>query len=245
MIKRITIILLFMLVGIQVRGQVIENFRQEIIGDEVHIYYDLIANIEGQIFQVVLFCSDSSTYTQRLYFATGDVGKDVKPGKNKKIVWTNKDELTSYSLEDLTFEIKPNIQSSALYFIYPRDRETIFKRGTTEKIEWLGGDINENLVIELYRYDSRQKVIANTSNKGYLSWPIPTDLRPGLDYQLRMTVANKPSNPVYSSKFKIKRKIPTALKFIPAGILAGAITFLILNKEPNNELPGPPDPPAN
>lgn len=245
MIRKITLILLFFLAGIQVKGQTIENFRQEIIGDEVNIYYDLIANIEGQIFQVILFCSDSSTYTQRLYFATGDVGKDVKPGKNKRIVWTNKDELTSYSLEDLTFEIKPNIQSSALYFIYPRDRATIFRRSTTEKIEWLGGDINENLVIELYRYDSRQLVISSTSNKGYTSWNIPVGLKPGLDYQLRMTVANKPSEPVFSSKFRIKRKIPTALKFIPAGILLGTATYLILNKKPNNELPGPPDIPGN
>ncbi|MDN5211425.1 Ser-Thr-rich GPI-anchored membrane family protein [Fulvivirgaceae bacterium BMA12] len=243
MIRRITAIICFFMLGYQAQGQIIENFRQEIIGDEVNIYFDLIANIEGQIFEVVLYCSDSSTYSQRLYFASGDVGKNVKPGKNKKVVWTNKEELTTYSLDQLTFEIKANIQSSSLYFIHPRDRNTVFKRGTTEKIEWLGGDINESLVIELYRFDVREKVISNTSNKGNTPWNIPLNLRPGVDYQLKMSVANKPSEPVFSTKFQIRRRIPNALKFIPAGIIAGVVTFLIANKEPNNELPGPPGPP--
>lgn len=243
MIKRTLTILLFFVVTLHAKGQIVENFRQEIIGDEVNIYYDLIANIEGQIFEVILFCSDSSTYTQRLYFATGDVGKDVKPGTNKKIVWTNKDELTSYSLDDLTFEIKANIQSSALYFIHPRERDEIFKRGTTEKIEWLGGEINESLVIELYRYDSRQKVIANTSNKGSLAWFIPTSLKPGVDYQLRMTVANKPVEPVYSSKFQVRRKVPLVLKIAPAALILGGVSYLILNKSDDNTLPPPPGPP--
>ena len=243
MIKRFTVIVWFLILGFQTQGQIIENFRQEIIGDDVNIYFDLIANIEGQIFEVVLYCSDSTTYSQRLYFATGDVGKNVKPGKDKRVVWTNEEELTTYSLEDLTFEIKANIQSSSLYFIHPRDRNTVFKRGTTEKIEWLGGDINESLVIELFRYDTRQKVIANTSNKGNIPWRIPNDLRPGIDYQLKLSVANKPSDPVFSSKFQVRRRIPNALKFIPAGILVGVATFLIANKEDNNELPGPPGTP--
>lgn len=243
MIKRFTVIVWFFILGFQAKGQIIENFRQEIIGDEVNIYFDLIANIEGQIFEVVLYCSDSTTYSQRLYFASGDVGKNVKPGKDKRVVWTNKEELTTYSLDDLTFEIKANIQSSSLYFIHPRDRNTVFKRGTTEKIEWLGGDINESLVIELFRYDTRQKVIANTSNKGNIFWNIPNDLRPGVDYQLKISVANKPSDPVFSSKFQVRRKIPNALKFIPAGVIIGVAAFLIGNKEENNELPSPPGPP--
>ena len=240
MIRRFTVVVWFFILGFHVKGQIIENFRQEIIGDEVNIYFDLIANIEGQIFEVVLYCSDSTTYSQRLYFATGDVGKNVKPGKDKRVVWTNEEELTTYSLEDLTFEIKANIQSSSLYFIHPRDRNAVFKRGTTEKIEWLGGDINESLVIELYRYDTRQKVIANTSNKGNIFWNVPNDLRPGVNYQLRLSVANKPSDPVFSSKFQVRRKIPNALKFISAGIIVGATAFLISNGEENNELPGPP-----
>lgn len=240
MIRRFTVVVWFFILGFHVKGQIIENFRQEIIGDEVNIYFDLIANIEGQIFEVVLYCSDSTTYSQRLYFATGDVGKNVKPGKDKRVVWTNEEELTTYSLEDLTFEIKANIQSSSLYFIHPRDRNAVFKRGTTEKIEWLGGDINESLVIELYRYDTRQKVIANTSNKGNIFWNVPNDLRPGVNYQLRLSVANKPSDPVFSSKFQVRRKIPNALKFISAGIIVGVTAFLISNGEENNELPGPP-----
>ncbi len=245
MIRRITIILFFITLGSQAYGQIIENFRQEIIGEQVNIYYDLIANIEGQIFEVVLYCSDSSTYTQRLYFATGDIGKDVNPGKNKKVVWTNTDELTSYSLDDLSFEVRANIQSSALYFIHPRDRNSVFKRGSAEKIEWLGGEINENLIIELFRYDTRQKVIANTSNKGSWLWTIPLDLKPGLDYQMRMSVADKKVAPVYSSKFQVRRKIPTVLKILPAGILVGAVSYFILNKPEDNDLPGPPEPPGN
>lgn len=243
MMRKFTVVVWFSMLCFQTKGQIIENFRQEIIGDEVNIYFDLIANIEGQIFEVVLYCSDSTTYSQRLYFATGDVGKNVKPGKNKRVIWTNKEELTTYSLDDLTFEIKANIQSSSLYFIHPRDRNTVFKRGTTEKIEWLGGDINESLVIELYRYDSRQRVISNTSNKGSIPWNIPSDLRPGVDYQLKLSVANKPGDPVFSSRFQVRRKIPNALKIIPAGIIVGLVAVLISNREENNELPGPPGTP--
>ena len=139
MMRKFTVVVWFSMLCFQTTGQIIENFRQEIIGDEVNIYFDLIANIEGQIFEVVLYCSDSTTYSQRLYFATGDVGKNVKPGKNKRVIWTNKEELTTYSLDDLTFEIKANIQSSSLYFIHPRDRNNRFQKRYYRENRMAGG----------------------------------------------------------------------------------------------------------
>ncbi|MDN5205273.1 Ser-Thr-rich GPI-anchored membrane family protein [Fulvivirgaceae bacterium BMA10] len=246
MLKRFTGILVFFVICSSGFSQGIpENFVYKIVGDEVHIEYNLIANIEGQTFDVVLYCSDSLDFEQRLYLATGDVGKNISPGIGKKIIWSNKNELTAYDLEELDFRIAVNLNTSKLFFIYPRNN-AIFKRGSTEKIEWQGGANSENLQLELYKFDVRQTLVGHTINKGNYVWSIPKSVKPGNNYRIRMKIANKQGEAVFSERFEIKRKVPTAFKLIPVGGLLATLAIVIFGGDnTDNTLPGPPVPPTN
>ncbi len=240
--KKIILSVTVVFFTILVNAQNIENVRQEIIGNQVNITYDLISELEGQTFEIILFCTVSgNTYKQRLYFAKGDIGKNVTVGKEKEIVWSNEEELSTFEMESLTFTLESKIFNSALFFTYPKAEGVTFKRGKVHKIQWMGGESNEDLVIELYRYDIRKNVVANTSNKGNVLWSVPSAISPGTDYQFRMHPVSKPNLSVLSKKFRIRRKIPTGLKVLGGAIVASTIGYFVLKK--SNVLPGAPGPP--
>ena len=240
--KKITLTITIILFTVFANAQNTENVRQEIIGNQINITYDLVSDIKGQTFEIILFCTVSgNSYKQRLYFAKGDIGKDITGGEEKKIVWSNEEELSTFEMEDLTFTLESKIFNSSLFFTYPNEQGITFKRGKVQKIQWMGGESNEDLVLELYRYDIRKNVVANTSNKGNVLWTIPKSISPGSDYQLRMHPVSKPNQSVLSKKFRVRRKIPTGLKVLGGALVTSAIGYFVLKK--SNVLPGAPDPP--
>ena len=223
-------------------AQNIKNIRQEIVGNQVKITYDLVSELEGQTFEIILFCTVSgNNYKQRLYFGKGDVGKDITVGKEKKIVWSNEEELSTFDMDALTFELESKVFNSSLFFTYPKEKGVSFKRDKVQKIQWIGGESNEDLVIELFRYDIRKNVVAHTSNKGNVLWSVPKNISPGDDYQFRMHPISKPNLSILSEKFRIRRKIPTGIKVLGGAIVASTIGYFIFKK--SNVLPGAPNPP--
>ncbi len=239
--KKIILTLTTVFFTLFISAQNIENIRQEIVGNQINITYDLVSTVEGQTFEIILFCTVAgNSYKHRLYFAKGDIGKNITVGKEKNIVWSNEEELSTYELEDLSFSLESEIFNSALFFTHPKEN-AIFKRGKIQKIQWMGGEANEDLVLELYRYDVRKNVVANTSNKGNVLWSIPTRITPGADYQLKMHPVSQPNQSVLSKKFRIRRKIPTGLKILGGALVTSTIGYFILKK--SNVLPGAPAPP--
>lgn len=99
------IIFLMLAISINSKAQKIDNFKYNLIAENVYITYDLITAKEGQEVEVRLY-STLKDFDMRLYRATGDFGKELKGGKNKQIVWNNKEELTSYNIEEMTFKIE-------------------------------------------------------------------------------------------------------------------------------------------
>lgn len=89
-------------------AQEIQNMKVDIKEDQVVITYDLIAGKENKDIEVRLF-SNLDGYEMRLYRGEGDVGKNIKPGENKTIVWKNDEELTRYNKNEMTYYLKTNL----------------------------------------------------------------------------------------------------------------------------------------
>ncbi len=225
-------------------AQQIQNFKSQIVGDSVQITYDLVGSDPRQTFEVRVF-GIINKYKQRLYRAKGDVDKNIKPGKNKRITWNNKEELTSYKLENMSFSVDAILFNSPIIFLNPTSTTTA-RRGKELDIRWIGGDSFESLKLALYLNNTRIRSIGNISNGGRYTWDIPQNLKPGDNYQLRMSRAGAVEETIMSPKFTIRRKIPLAYKLIPAAALAGLGYFIFSGSGgsniPSDILPPPQNP---
>ena len=65
-------------------GQYVSNVRYHITDSAVIIVYDL--NVTADV-SIYVSTDNGKTFSKELYFVEGDVGTNVSPGKNKKIVW--------------------------------------------------------------------------------------------------------------------------------------------------------------
>ncbi len=87
----------------------------------------------------------------------------------------------------------------------------------------------ENLHLELLREGMAAKLIAEVPNKGSYIWEIPAGMPVGNNYRLR--ISNQTGNASQTSEnFTIKRRVSSAVKFVPLGILAGAGLINILGR---------------
>lgn len=229
-------------------SQTIENVRREIKDGQVIIQYDLLGADTSQIFEVRLY-SIIENYKQRLYRAEGDIGRDIRAGFNKRITWNNKEELTSYRMSDMDFELESSIIYSPIIFKSPVANAT-YKRGNPIKIDWIGGENFEKLKIELFQNNVKIRTIDNITNRGSHVWKIPNKLSPGDGYQIKLTRESKSDEGKFSPKFSVTRRIPTYVKLIPAAAVGVAgLTYLIISNiggggsgEDDDILPAPINP---
>jgi len=90
-------------------AQTLENVRVEEQDDgKVAIYYDIFG---GLSFDVSVYCS--TDFDTPLKNVTGDVGKGIGGGTNKKIIWDILSE-TSYLPPDVTFEVRAKYKAIEL-----------------------------------------------------------------------------------------------------------------------------------
>ena len=85
-IRYFCIIFLFVLASFTLSGQSITNVKFQQVGNIIEVTYNLENDLSTDI---SLLCSVDSgrTFSSPLKFVTGDTGKDVTPGKDKKILW--------------------------------------------------------------------------------------------------------------------------------------------------------------
>ena len=224
-VKDLSLFLLALLLSpILTFSQEIANVEAEIQGTEVRITYDLVKVREGQTFQILLFTSANKFLTP-MEKVTGDVGNDVKPGENKSIFWNAADELVRFRGE-INFEVRALVFTPYVDFIFPAKAGDALKRGKTNVIEWSGGNTTDQLQLELYRNGSKIQTIETTANTGSFTWVLSETIKPGGEYQVRISKEDQPSNFALSRTFAIKRKIPLGLKTIPVLAIAGIVGVL-------------------
>jgi len=125
-----------------------------------------------------------------------------------------------------------------------------FRRGKEYRITWKGNPKDIPVGLELYKDKKLIYTINPVIIGSQFTWNIPSDLKLGQDYQIKIVNLKNKENAAYSSNFSIKRKVPLGLKIAGAAVVGGAVWYVI-TQEPfasdnaeENVLPGPPEVPA-
>jgi hypothetical protein len=225
---KILLVISFFLICFPLFSQKIDNVRREIQDGEVIIHYDLLGADTSQVFEVRLY-SIIENYKQRLYRGEGDIGRDIKAGTNKRIIWNNKEELTSYRVKDMDFELEITIIYSPIIFKSPISNAQ-YKRGNPVRIDWIGGENFEKLRVELFQNNVKIRNLGSITNRGSHVWKIPNNLSPDAGYQIKLTRESKSDDGTFTPKFAVTRRIPTYIKLIPAAAVGVAgLTYLIIS----------------
>ncbi len=252
--SRVLLLAIFACAFLGLNAQKVENVRAAANGEQIIITYDLTGTKPDQRFKVNLFSSHNS-FAAPVQQVTGDVGENISAGKDKRIAWNARNEITDFK-GNLSFEVRadlitpvvapvtepvnPPVTSSQFTF---RDLSSA-KRGGIMQINWTGGSTTENVKLELLKENVPQQTIMNSRNTGAYSWSVPADTKPG-PYQLKITGS---SGTGVSPYFAIKHKIPTLVKALPIVVIAGVLAASGGGgggtKPPigASDLPTPPDP---
>lgn len=195
----------------------------EIADGKITIRYDLEGSNSNQKFLINLFTSYDQ-FNKPLNYVTGDVGVDVSPGLDKKIVWDISKELGKYK-GNLTFEVRGRVYVPFVR-ITQFEKGKVFRRGKSYPITWTSGNQSGNVDIEVFQEQERIFGDNNLPNNGNYNMFIPNSTKPGT-YTIKFTNVKDRSDVVYSEPFSIKPKISTVVKMVGGVAVVGGLAVII------------------
>jgi hypothetical protein len=211
--------------------------KVELAGEKIIVHYDLEDSNPAHEYQIQLYSSQSN-FATALTKVKGDVGNEIKPGSDKKIEWSVREEIGPYKGR-LSLEIRGNM-FLAVARINSIAEGTTYKRGKSQLINWRPG--NQNRVnIELLKAGKPVTTELNQANTGAFSLTIPAHSKVGKDYTIRITDITNSEDFAVSPPFAVKRKVPLALKALPV-FVAGGVILLLGGSDPEDGIPDPPHP---
>ena len=222
-------------------AQQVVNIQASQLSDTVvRVTYDLQTELPGQLFDIQLFIS-ANDFALPLIYVEGDVGPDIPGGRNRFIDWNVARELIAFD-GDLVFEVRAKLTFSPVQVTNPVSGGV--RRGTTQKITWLGSNPENYVDIELFRDDRKIRTISRTSNDGSYQWVVPMDAKPGQGYSIKISSTSS-TQFHQGGYFSVKRKIPLAIKLIPLAVAAPLVIILTDDGGSSGPriLPAPPDNP--
>ena len=206
------------------------------------LYYDLIDTVKSRTYTVSVF-SSRDNFLNPLVKLRGDVGLEVKPGENRKIVWSSKEELGPVFKGEMELEVRGRVYVPFVKFNdFEKDRT--FKRGKATTLTWAGGNRENILNFKLYQGENLITVIPNVANSGSYDLVIPTSVKPGTGYHFIIADSKNKDQMMITPQFNVKRKLPLLVKAIPILLVGGAIYFLLPKPAPA-EVESPVDPPGS
>ncbi|HQQ96305.1 MAG TPA: Ser-Thr-rich GPI-anchored membrane family protein [Cyclobacteriaceae bacterium] len=215
-----------------------QNFairRVEMAGDNINVYYDLVDSVAARTYTVSVFSSQDNFVTA-LDKVSGDVGLEVRPGRNRKITWRAKEALGGDFTGKVGLEVRGRLY---IPFVRLDGLNTTFKRLRPTAITWTGGTQQNILNFDLYRGEEKITSFPNIANVGNYTMTIPSTVKPGSGYRFKITDTKNKDQIVYSPPFAVKRKVSLLLKAVPVALLGGAVFVLTSgNKGPQN-IPDP------
>ncbi len=216
--------------------------KVELTSEAVVLHYDLIDTVKARTYTINLYSSKDS-YLAPLQKVKGDAGLEVRPGLNKKIVWSSKEELGAAFRGDIELEVRGRAYIPFIKFDGFQD-EQVIKRGKPKTMIWSGGTRQNILNFSLYKGDEYIDVIPNVANSGSYDMVIPTSVKPGKGYYFLVSDSKNKDQVMKTNTFRVKRKIPLGLKLLPFVAIGVAIPFLGGSDGPS-ELEMPSDPPGS
>jgi hypothetical protein len=218
-------------------AQDIELKYTEFKDNKLVVHYVLKDSIESRVYVIRAYVSRDN-FLNPLEKVTGDVGMEVKPGADNKIIWDVGEELGA------GFEGKVSLEIRGRIFIPFINTESInqyqvFKRKRKYHITWTGGTPQNILNFDLYKGDKKIISYPNLANVGTYNLEFPSYIKPGKGYRFRISDSKNKEDVVYTNTFKIKRKVPLLLKAVPAAIVGVGLYALLKPKNGEPDLPEP------
>src|SRR5882762_1847745 len=102
--SRVLFIAIFACAFLGLKAQKVENVRAAASGEQIIITYDLTGVKSDQRFKVNLYSSHNN-FASPVQQVTGDVGDNIAAGKDKRIAWNAKSELSNFK-GNLSFEVR-------------------------------------------------------------------------------------------------------------------------------------------
>lgn len=224
------------------KGQSMEVKDVVLDGGNIVLHYSLHDTVPGRTFMVNLYTSHDNFITPASALQ-GDHGIGIKAGNDKRLTWNARQELGAAYSGKVAVEIRARVY---VPFILFDDFESI-KRGKPKDITWRGGARQSTLNFELYnRNDEKVITIPNiNAQAGHTSLYIPTDVKSGRGYRLKIIDSRNRDQVVYTDRFVIRRKVPLALMAVPVVAAGGAIMLTGGGGSSPGDIGDPPLPPDN
>lgn len=228
-------------------GQKVSIQKVDLDGERIIVYYDLEDANTNHEYLINLYSSNDN-FAEPLKNVTGDVGQEIKPGANKKMIWNIRQEYGGYKGR-LALEVKGRVYTPFVKLDDYAIRKA-YKRGKTYNINWRAGGTNP-IHLELYKGNLRLDGAMNHPNNGVYTLSLPKDAKPGKDYRLKISDSRNNDEVVYTPYFKVTPKIPMALKvFGGLAVIGGGVAAAGLSGggeggggESGGKIPDPPLPP--
>lgn len=211
----------------------------ELEGERVNIYYDLVDPNPANTYTVSLF-SSKDNFISALGKVSGDIGLEVRPGNNKKVTWSAKEELGPDFEGKVSIEVRGRIY---IPFIKLDALQKSFKRGKPTEISWTGGSSQNVLNFELYKGSEKIESYPPVPNVKHSAFSISPSVKPGQGYHFRISDNKNKDDVVLSPEFSVSRKVPLGIKAASGAALAAVIYIIIDSmKDKNNDIPDPLSP---
>lgn len=218
-------------------AQSIQNLSATFDNGKVIVAYDVVGAKPDQTYSLDLYSSHNN-FTTPLTNVSGDVGKNIKAGAGKKIIWDAASGLGTFNGQ-VTFRVKGEMAPLPFVFKSPA-RGASARRGKNINILWDGGNPEQSIRLELFKGNDRVINLGETKNSGQHAWSIPKDFSKGT-YAVRLTAEQEVKQ---SELFKVKARIPMLVKVLPI-LAAGGAAILLAGRggdKTNNDLPAAPGP---
>lgn len=194
----------------------------ELTGDKVIVHYELEDSNPNNEYQLQLYASKDN-FSSPLLKVKGDIGDEIKPGKDKKIEWNVREEFGGYKGR-LSLEVRGKVFVPFIR-LQNFDVSKSHKRGKSFNMSWKPGSSNP-INIELYKGGERVSGEINHPNNGAYTMFIPSHAKTGKDYRLKISDSKNSSDIIYTGYFKVTPKIPLIVKLLPIAVVGGVVAAL-------------------
>lgn len=208
----------------------------ELNAQQVILYYDLMDTVRGRTYTVHLF-SSRDNFLVPLAKVSGDLGIEVRPGANRRIVWNAMEELGNSFDGDVELEVR-----GRMYVPFIRlegfDKVKTVKRKSAFLIKWTGGSRQNILNFQLYRKGDKEDklvhVFPNVANASEFNAILPGNVPPGSGYYFVVADTKNKDLMIRTSNFNVKRKIPQLWKALGVALVGTGIYWLTRGDDESN-----------